>query len=395
MKDKGYNRRRVEKIQDEMQKQELNALLIFQPHNSFYISGFNPIIQSTPVIAIVPAKGEPALLLACLRFAHAKAHTWIQDIYLYGRPWEGLDPIAPGYLEALEKIIGERGWSKGRIGVEKNYLTIGDHDKIRQMIPDAELVDCSPILYKSRLIKDDQEIEFLRISAAIADRGMEAALEVVREGATEQEITVRAQQAMNDMWIQQFPDIEVAGFGAREGSLKNGLWAYCLSGPRWNRFCDCPSNRKIRSGDLVFVYTGGVCNGYSTENERTVAVGKLADEQKKVYDTVLKARAMAEKKLSPGILCSEVYSAAAEVFTQEGYGETLPGRVGHGMGLGAHEEPSLAPNVKLPLQPGMVTSFEPSMRIGELGGTQHSDTILITSKGFEYLTTTDRGFLTA
>ncbi len=394
MNEKDYNRERIEKIQNEMHKQELDALAVFNPPNSFYVSRFNPVIQSTPVIAIVPAKGETALLLSALRAMHARNDSWIKDIKVYGRPWAGIVPMAPGYSEALLQIIEERGWSNGKIGVEKNYLSIKDYDKIKRIIPDVELVDSSQLFQRLRLIKDDHEIKFIRTAATLADRGMEAALNVLQEGATEQEVTVRAQQAMNEIWLQRFPDIEVAGFASQEGSVKNELWSYCLSGPRWDMFCDNPTNRKISSGDLVFIYTGGICNGYHAENERTVAVGKLADEQKKVFDTVLKAREKAQDKLRPGIPCFEVYHAAAEVFTQAGYGKTLPGRVGHGMGLGAHEEPSLGPNVELLLQPGMVLSFEPSMRIGALGGAQHSDTVLITSRGFEFLTTTDRGFLT-
>lgn len=395
MKDKVYILKRIERIQNEMRKQGLDALVVFKPQNSFYVSRFNPIIQSTPVIAIVPAKGEAALLVSGLRAMHAKMDSWIQEIYVYGRPWLGLISMAAGYLEALAKIVEEHGWSRGRIGVEKNYLSIKDYERIKSMIPDVELVDSSPLFQKLRLIKDDDEVQCLRTAAALADRGMEAALDVLREGATEQEITFQAQRAMNEMWLQSFPHIEVAGFASQEGSVKNELWSYCLSGPRWEMFCDSPTDRKISSGDLVFVFTGGTCNGYHAENERTVAVGKLAEEQKKVFDTVLKAREKAQEKLRPGIPCSEVYRAAAEVFIQAGYGKTLPGRVGHGMGLGGHEEPSLGPDVELLLQPGMAVSFEPSMRIGALGGTQISDTVLITPKGFEFLTATDRGFLTA
>ena len=395
MKEKDYNHSRIEKIQNEMQKQNLDALVVLKPQNSFYVSRFNPIIQSTPVICIVPAKGEAMLLVSGLRAMHAKKDSWIQDIKVYGRSWLGLVPMAPGYVEAIAKILEENGWINGKIGMEKEYLSIKDYERIKQMMPGAELVDSSHLFLKSRLVKDDHEIQLLRTAAAIADQGMEAAVQALKEGTTEQELTFRAQQAMNEMWLKSFPDIEVAGFASQEGSVKNELWSYCLSGPRWEMFCDSPTNRKIRSGDLVFIFTGGTCNGYHAENERTVGVGKLVDEQKKVFETVLKARERAQEKLRPGTLCSEVYHEAAEVFIKAGYGETLPGRVGHGMGLGAHEEPSLGPNVELPLQHGMVVSFEPSMRIGALGGTQISDTVLITSNGFEFLTKTDRGFLTA
>jgi Xaa-Pro dipeptidase len=395
MEEKDFNRKRLEKIQSEMEQQGLEALFVFKSQNSFYVSRFNPVIQSTPVITIISSKGEPALLLSCLRANHAREDSWIRHTYLYGRPWMGLVPMAPGYLEALEQIVIERGWSNARIGVEKDYLSVRDHNRIKEMVPGVNWVDSSPLFEKVRLIKDDQEIDCLRIAATLADRGMKAALEMIREGVTEQEITFRAQQTMNEMWLKQFPHIELSGFATQEGSVKNDLSAYCLSGPRWEMACDSPTDRKIGSGELVFFYASGVCNGYHAENERTVAVGKLNDEQKKVYDTILEARELAKKKLRPGVLCSEVYHTAIEVLKKNGYGNALPGRIGHGMGLGEHEEPSLGPNIMSPLQPGMVVTFEPSMKIGPLGGAQHSDTVLITSEGFEFLTKTERGFLKA
>ena len=71
----------------------------------------------------------------------------------------------------------------------------------------------------------------------------------------------------------------------------------------------------------------------------------------------------------------------------------LPGRIGHGLGLGAHEHPSLDARSTITLEPGMLITFEPNLRIPEWGGLQHSDSVLITAEGNEFLTTTRRGYI--
>ena len=76
-----------------------------------------------------------------------------------------------------------------------------------------------------------------------------------------------------------------------------------------------------------------------------------------------------------------------------GYGKYLPGRIGHGLGLGPHEPPSLGPRDETVLRAGMIFTLEPNLRIPELGGVQHSDTLLVTETGYEVMTTTRGGYI--
>ena len=95
--------------------------------------------------------------------------------------------------------------------------------------------------------------------------------------------------------------------------------------------------------------------------------------------------------LKPGILFKELYFAAAKVYSDAGFENILPGRIGHGCGCSAHEFPSLAPNNEIPLAPGMVITIEPGLMDKKWGGVRHSDTVLITEDGYERLTKLDNG----
>jgi Xaa-Pro aminopeptidase len=67
--------------------------------------------------------------------------------------------------------------------------------------------------------------------------------------------------------------------------------------------------------------------------------------------------------------------------------------VGHGLGLGPHEPPSLGPHDRTVLRPGMVVTFEPNLRVPGVGGLQHSDTVLLVDGGCEFITAVRRDFL--
>ena len=90
---------------------------------------------------------------------------------------------------------------------------------------------------------------------------------------------------------------------------------------------------------------------------------------------------------------ADVYNTAKAGYERLGYGAYLPGRIGHGMGLGAHEHPSLGPLDQTVLEAGMVFTLEPNLRIPELGGMQHSDTIIVTAGGNEVITQTRRDYI--
>jgi Xaa-Pro dipeptidase len=370
----------------------MDAVICLKPQNTFYLSGFNPIIYSHPVVVVLPVDGEPVLLVHALRDDHARASSWIGDVRLFGA-WSTKRTMGPDWLRALETILAERALLSGRVGVEFDFLPVGVAAELQRRLAGARFEDASGLLMHARSVKDGDEIRRIRWSASLADRGMEVALAAVAARRSEREISVAAMTAMNQAWVARFPDAEVADFGSAEGGVMNGLWCYCLIGERILLNCDAPTPRIPRDGDLVLIVIWTVLDGMHAENERTVAVGELGFEQRRMYDAVLRIREEAVSALRPGTTCAQVYGAAREIYERLGYGAYLPGRIGHGLGLGPHEHPSLAPTDPTPLEPGMVVTFEPNLRIPGVGGVQHSDTVLITDGGYEFLTDLRRGFI--
>jgi Xaa-Pro dipeptidase len=386
------NAPRLERIQQAMQAQGVDAILSFKPENSFYLTGFNPIIYSHPVIAIVPATGAPVMLVHALRDDHARASAFVSDIRLYGA-WSTKVTMGPSWLDALQRILAEAGLAAGVLGIEADFIAMTRYRELQGALPAATFENVSGLIFQMRLVKDEDEIAHGRAACAIADIGMNAAVDCLSAGGSEREIAVASMAAMNRAWTEHYPDTEVCDFGSLEGGVQNGLWTWALTGDRLFLNCDNPTPRRPVRGEAVGLFIWTNINGIHGENERTVAFGPPSADLRRALEATVEIRDRVATLLKPGTPISALYEETREGLIRHGYGQYLPGRIGHGIGLGAHEGPSLDARTSLPLAPGMMLTLEPNLRIPGVLGTQYSDTVLITPEGCEFLTNTPRTYL--
>ncbi|WP_248464981.1 M24 family metallopeptidase [Pectobacterium versatile] len=383
---------RIDRIKQAMAANGVDVMVCFKPENSFYLSGFNPIIYSHPVIAIVATGYDPIMLVHALRDDHGRASAWVSDIRLYGA-WSTKVTMGLNWLDALVSILHELGVAGKTIGIEEHFLPMQRVGQLRHALPQATFADVSVLIERVRLIKDADEIAHARIAARIADRGMEAAIDAIAAGGSERDISIASMHAMNTYWAAHYPLVEVCDFGSLEGGAQNGLWTWALAGDRLFYNCDNPTTRKPLPGETVAVFIWSIANGIHAENERIIACGPLPDVHRHAIDTILAIRDVVDASIRPGTPYSELFHQVKSQLEARGYGKYIPGRIGHGIGIGAHEHASLDAQSSLILEPGMIFTFEPNLRIPGLGGTQISDTILITDTGREYLTQSTGGYL--
>ena len=90
--------------------------------------------------------------------------------------------------------------------------------------------------------------------------------------------------------------------------------------------------------------------------------------------------------MKAGVAVSDVYAAGVAPYIEAGFGDYLPGRIGHGLGLSLHEFPSLSKDSSLVLEEGMVVTVEPGLVFAGWGSTRHSDTVVVRKDGIEILT---------
>jgi Xaa-Pro dipeptidase len=135
----------------------LEGLIVHKAQNIAYLSGFNPIIQSHLMALLLPAEGEPTLIVHALRDRHARAEAAVADVRLYGQ-WGRSRPIAPTLFEAMRIVLAERGLGAARLGFERDHLPVAIFEQLGAALPAARFEDAGPILAGARAVKSPEEL---------------------------------------------------------------------------------------------------------------------------------------------------------------------------------------------------------------------------------------------
>jgi len=146
------------------------------------------------------------------------------------------------------------------------------------------------------------------------------------------------------------------------------------------------TKNKIRRGDVLVTEAGVEMGGYTSELERTVIVGKPGSRAKRCFEAMLKAQNAALNEFRPGITCNRIDQAASKSIEDSGLMDGHRHHTGHGIGLDGHEPPWLDPGDRTVIREGMVFSCEPGLYYPGYAGFRHSDTVVITKKGMDFVT---------
>ena len=143
-----------------------------------------------------------------------------------------------------------------------------------------------------------------------------------------------------------------------------------------------PSDKLIENGDFVTMDIGCKVNGYCSDMTRTVAVGFVTDEMKKVYETVLVAQQKALDTIKAGVKASDVDKAARDYIDGNGFEGCFGHSTGHGVGLFIHEAPTVSTRSDTVLEEGMVITCEPGIYLKDKFGVRIEDMVAVTKNGY-------------
>lgn len=383
---------RIQKFQKRLKDKGVDIAIITKPVDVYHFSLFNPVVQSMQSFMAIPQCGEACLLLHALRGPHAFKESPIKNIVCYAK-WGNTPSIASDPFDALSIVVHEYGISNPVIGAELGALSHADYIKMKTKLGVDELVDVTEAVSAEKLVKDELAIERLKMAADLANNGMNVMVSELRNGASEIEASNATVAKVLDVWREKYPQYELCGFGTSEEQITLSMPIGCSSCDRIAFGADAPRDYVPQRGDLVLPIVITTVGGYSVENERSLYVGELDSYKTKIFETVIEAHEKALAQVKPGVPMSNVFNAAAKVFVDNGFGEFLPGRCGHGMGLSLHEWPSVDNKSGLLLEPGMVFTVEPGLMNVSFGGVRPSDTVLVTETGYINLTNTENGFM--
>ena len=205
----------------------------------------------------------------------------------------------------------------------------------------------------------------MRKAALIAQYALEETLKIVKIGVTEREIASElVTQMLKAGCDPTLPFDPIVAGGPNSADPHAAI-----------------SDRRLQKGDFLLFDWGARYQGYCSDITRTFGIGEISDSQKEIYQTVLSANRAASAAARPGVTCGSIDDAARKVIVEAGYGNFFTHRVGHGLGLEAHEDPYMfAENLQI-LKAGMCFTDEPGIYISGEGGVRIEDDIVITEDG--------------
>ena len=334
---------------------ERSAALVAAPHNLCYLTGF-PSGDSWLFVTCTTA-----YFLTDFRYIEAARSTII------GAECVMIDRLSKSLCELVKKHGIQR------IFLESGETSLAQANALQKGVETVEFVTDDELdtwISAMRLVKDEEEVHHILQAQAIAEEGFRHILPYIQVGKTEREVALELEFYMRRQGAQRvaFDFIVVSGANS---SLPHGI----------------PSDKKIEKGDFVTMDFGAVINGYHSDMTRTVAVGEVSDEQRLVYDTVLKAQEASLSVLKAGLLCVEADAAARKVIVDAGYGDCFGHGTGHGVGVQIHEAPTLSPKAeKQLLKVGNVVTVEPGIYLEGRFGVRIEDMAYITKDGYRNLT---------
>lgn len=361
---------RIEKLNAIAETKKIDAFLITSASSIKYLSGYffyfeygtSPFHLLPAALFITPGK-TASLVIADNELSQSdKINKYISirpyTSYVYETPFQFIEQ----FLLQLHELFMQNSTGNARIGIEQNSLPMVVARSLSAQYPNIEFVDISAETDQLRVIKDDDEIEFIRQAAALSDIGQASVLKHARPGITELELFNLVRN-----------DID-ASAGTRVPLL-----ADLVSGASTSTAGGMPTGKKINSGDLIISDIVPCLHGYWGDSCNTIVIGKSTEVQKKKFEEVKEALAIGINAIRPGVMAKEI-----DKLMRDHIGN-YPHHSGHGIGVLYHEEPRIVPYNEAVLEPNMVIALEPGFYEKDYGiRLEHS--VLVTSSGCEVLT---------
>ncbi len=342
---------KLTKLREQMQKRELNSLLVTNPYNLRFITGFT----GTAGLALITP--NDAWFITDFRYTE-QAGEQVKEFKVV--------QAQKGLLDEVARIVQEAAVE--RLAFEQDYMTFATYSQYQEKLT-ATLEPVSGLIEQLRMVKAPEEIDVLKAAAKIADDAFEHICTYIKPGMTELQVSN-----------------ELEFFMREQGATSSSFDIIVASGLRSALPHGVASDKKIEQGDLITLDFGALYQGYVSDITRTVAVGEPSDKLKEIYKIVLDSQVLALEKIKPGMTGIEADAIARDYIKSKGYGEAFGHSTGHGIGLEVHEGPGLSFRSETVLEPGMAVTVEPGIYLPGIGGVRIEDDILITETGNERLT---------
>jgi len=370
-----------------MTAKNLSAVYLSTPTVLRYFAGLRYLATERPAAVVIPRSGEVAFFGPVIEKEHLSYQTKIiAKAYHY--------PDYPGETHPMKMFaswLGELGLAGKKIGVDNPsfYSSPWGYKgpKLSDLVPDTTFLPIGEELEGMRLIKSENELACIRETVRWGHRAHELLQKYLAPGQYDFEAATRASlEASISMKKELGPDFK--------GTTPSPLTAYAGIRGQVGANSAYPHSvsieRPVEKGDVIGSGAGADIDGYHSEFERNLFMGKPDDKVRRYHRIALEMQQAAFEALKPGAKCSDADRASYGVARDNGFAEYVRHHTGHGMGLEEHEPPFLDLGDDTIIRPNMVLSCEPGIYVPGLGGFRHSDTIIMNEDSAEWVNTYPR-----
>jgi Xaa-Pro aminopeptidase len=343
---------RLTKLREALTTEGLDAILITQPENRHYLSGF------TGSAGVLLISQDQTVLATDFRY-YEQVEKQAPDFRLA--------KITDKFMTLLPELVHEV--RAKRVGFESAHLTVDQYKGWEEVAEDFKLVPAKELVEGIRAVKDENELSKIKKAIALADQAIAHIVGFTEPGMTEKEVAWELEVFMRTHGAEKL------AFDLIVGSGPNGAMPHATV-----------SERVIQAGEPIVMDLGARIDGYNSDLTRTVCAGRPDDKFKEIHDIVLEAQLAAEQSIKPGMTGKQADGIARQVIEEAGHGEHYGHGLGHGVGLAVHEKPGVGRLSEDVLEPGMVFTVEPGIYLPGWGGVRIEDIVVMREDGVEVLT---------
>ena len=331
---------------------EVDGLLLTSRYSRHYGAEFD-IAEG---VAIVPKAG-------CRYFTDSR---YIESAENGIKGFEVLAMDGVGYIKRINDAIADFGVTA--LGFEENYLTVAEYMGYEKNL-NAKLVPYNKQINGFRGVKEEWELQLMRKAQDITDKAFAEVLTRIKTGMTELELQAELIYCMY-----------------KNGATGLAFDPIVVSGPNTSLPHGVAGERVIRAGDFITMDCGASYMGYCSDMTRTVAVGFVTEEMKKIYNIVLEAQLAGIAASKAGVPGQDIDGAARRIISDAGYGPYFGHGYGHSLGLEIHENPSPNARNEAAMPVNSVASAEPGIYLPGKFGVRIEDVVVYREDGCEILT---------
>ncbi|MBS1705239.1 MAG: aminopeptidase P family protein [Armatimonadetes bacterium] len=345
---------RIKKLTLALSDAGVDTALLCTPRTMGYFAGFFEDGHERLLVLAVKSSGEVAMIAPALSAAQA-SRAGVQNV----RSWTDQD----NPYTLVSDLAAEWDLKTGVIVVD-DAMRADILLNLQSTLPAALFKPGTDLLAQILRQKDDLELDFLRTAGKIADETFDWILGEIQPGISERILSRMIADHM--VGLGGNPTFSIVGVGAASAEPHH-----------------LNEDTQISEGDVVLMDFGCEYRNYQSDITRCVTMGPASDEIKEVYRVVYDAHMAGRDAIVPGATGRDVDRAARKVISDAGYGEYFIHRLGHGIGIGGHEEPNMVESNDQPILPGDCFSIEPGIYLPGKFGIRIENIVTATADGHD------------